>query len=139
MVAFDTVLIEYEIFDPEKGTTKVTVLKLQPVYCVSSIQIYFLSTKQFLQSGLRVKDNKSGSTFCDKSGDAVLLATPNLWSNIQIVRTCILKHDIPNPMSLVTRHLDFETLYCHFRYASDEAMHHVLDNVEDAKKIYFLI
>ena len=28
MVAFDTVLIEYEIFDPEKGTTKVTVLKL---------------------------------------------------------------------------------------------------------------
>jgi len=41
-----------------------------------------LSTGQILQSGLRVEGDKSGSTFCDKSGDAILLATPNLWGNI---------------------------------------------------------
>jgi len=40
--------------------------------------MYLLSTRQILQSGLRVEDDKSSSTFCDKSGDAVLLATPNL-------------------------------------------------------------
>ena len=84
-----------------------------------------------------MEGNKSGSTFCDKSGDAVLLATPNLWDNIQIVRTCIFKHYIPNLVSLVTRHLDFETLHCHFEHASDEIMHHVLENVEDVKKIHF--
>ena len=138
MVAFGTILIEHEIFDPEKETTKVAVLKLQLVYYVSSMQIYLLSTEQILQFELRVKGNKSGSTFCDKSGYAVLLATPNLWGNIQIVRTCILKHDVPNHVSLVTRHLDIETLHCHFGHASDEVMCHVLDNVEDAKKIHFL-
>jgi len=42
----------------------------------------FLSTEQILQSGLRVEGDKSGSTFCNKSGDTVLLATPNLWENI---------------------------------------------------------
>jgi len=40
------------------------------------------STGQILQSRLRVEGNKSGFTFCDKSGDAVLLAIPNLWRNI---------------------------------------------------------
>ena len=40
-------------------------------------------------------------------------------------------------MNLVTRHLDFETLHCYFGHVSDEVMHHVLDNVEDAKKICF--
>jgi len=78
MVASDTVLIEHEIFDPEKEITKISVSKLWPVYCVSGIQIYFLSTRQILQSELRVKDDKSGSTFHDKSGDAVLSATSNL-------------------------------------------------------------
>ena len=39
MVASGTVLIEHEIFDPEKWTTKVAISKLWPVYCVSSIQI----------------------------------------------------------------------------------------------------
>jgi len=82
MVTFDTVLIEHEIFYPKKGTTKVAVSKLWPVYCVPGMQMYFLSTRQIFQSGLRVEGNKSGSTFCDKSDDAVLLATPNLWSNI---------------------------------------------------------
>jgi len=70
------------------------------------------------QSGLRVEDNKSGSTFCDKSDNAVLSATPNLWGNIQVVRTCVLKHNIPNPMSLVIRYLDFETLHCCFGHVS---------------------
>jgi len=84
-----------------------------------------------------VEGNRSGFTFCDKSSNAVLLATPNLWGNIQIVRTCILKHNILNPIGLVIRHLDFETLNHHFGYASDEFMCHVLDNVEDVKKIYF--
>ena len=67
------------------------------------MQMCLLSTKQILQSGLKMEGNKSGFTFCNKSGDSVLLTTPNLWSNIQIVRTCILKHDIPNLISLVTR------------------------------------
>ena len=83
IVAFGTVLIEYKIFDPDKETTKVAMLKLWLVYCVSSMQIYLFSTE------LRVENNKSSSTFCDKSSDAVLLAISNLWSNIQIVRTCI--------------------------------------------------
>ena len=39
--------------------------------------MYLLSTKQTLQSGLRVEGNKSGSTFCNKSGNTILLATPN--------------------------------------------------------------
>ena len=39
MVTSGTVLIEHEIFDPEKWTTKVAISKLWPVYCVSSIQI----------------------------------------------------------------------------------------------------
>jgi len=46
-----------------------------------------------LQSGLRVEGNESSSDFCNKSGDTVLLATFNLWGNIQIVRTHILKYD----------------------------------------------
>jgi len=29
-----------------------------------------------------MEDDKSSFTFCDKSGNAVLLATPNLWGNI---------------------------------------------------------
>ena len=78
MVASGTVLIEYKIFDSEKETAKVVMLKLQPVYCVSSMQMYLLSTEQILQSGLRVKGNKSSSTFCDKFGDTILLATSNL-------------------------------------------------------------
>jgi len=40
--------------------------------------MYFLSTRQILQSRLRVEDDKSSSTFYDKFGDTVLLATPNL-------------------------------------------------------------
>ena len=79
IVASSTVLIEYEIFDSEKETIRVTISKL---YYVSSIQIYFLSTKQILQSELRVENDKSSSTFCDKFGNAILSATPNLWDNI---------------------------------------------------------
>ena len=51
----NTILIEHEIFDPEKRITKVTMSKLQPVYCVSSMQMCFLSTGQILQSRLRVE------------------------------------------------------------------------------------
>ena len=63
--------------------------KLWPVYYVSGMQIYLLSTRQILQFGLRVKDDKSSFTFCNKSGDTVLLATSNSWDNIQIVKTHI--------------------------------------------------
>ena len=41
-------------------------------------------------------------------------------------------------MSLVTRYLDFETLHYYFEHVSDEVMQHVLNNVEDTKKICFL-
>ena len=94
MVSSGTVLIKQKNFDPEKGTTKVAVLELWLVYCVSGIQMCLLSIRQIFQSGLRVEGNKSSFTFCNKSGNAILLATPNLWSNIQIVKTCILKHNI---------------------------------------------
>ena len=108
MVAFGTVLIEHKIFDLAKETNKVAMSKLQPVYYVPSMQMCLLSTRQVLQSGLRVEGNKSGSTFHNKSGDAVLWATSNLWSNIQIVRTCILKHNVSNFVSFVTYEL-YET------------------------------
>ena len=85
---------------------------------------------------MRVEDNQ-GFTFYDKSGNAILLAAPNLWSNIQIIRTCILKYNVPNSISLTTRHLDFETLHCYFGHASDKVIHHVLDNVKNIKKIHF--
>ena len=112
--------------------------KLQLVYYISSMQICFLFTKQILQSELRVKD-KSGFTFCDKSGDAILLATPNLWNNIQIAKTYIFKYNIYNPVSLATRYPNFETLHCYFGHISDEVMYHILDNIKDVKKIHFLI
>jgi len=54
IVTFDTILIEYKIFDSEKEITKVIVFKLWLVY------------------------NKSSSNFYDKSSDIVLLATSNL-------------------------------------------------------------
>ena len=75
MVASNTVLIEHEIFNSEKGTTKVAVSKLWPVYYISSMQMCLLSTEQILQSGLRVEDNKSSSIFCNKFGDAILSVT----------------------------------------------------------------
>jgi len=68
----------------------------------------------------------------------VLLATHNLWDNIQIVRTHILKHNVSNSVSFIIRHLDFETLHYHFGHVSDKVTHHALDNIEDAKKICFL-
>jgi len=138
IIAFGTVLIEYKIIDPEKETTKVAISKIWLVYCIPGMQMCLFSTRQILQSRLRMEGNKSGSTFHDKSGDAVLLATPNLWGNIQIIRTCILKHDYPNPMSFAIRHLDFETLHHHFGHTSDKIMHHVFNNAEDMKKICFL-
>ena len=138
IVASSITLIEHEILNPEKGTTKVVVSKLQPVYYIFNIQICLLSTEQILQSGLRVKDNKSGSTFCNKSDDTVPLATPNLWNNIQIIRTYILKYNIFNPVSLAIRYLNFETLHHCFGHISNKIIYHVLNNVEDVKNIYFL-
>ena len=87
---------------------------------------------------MRVEGDKSGSTFHNKSGVAILLAIPNLWNNIQTVRTYILKHNVSNSISLVMKHLDFETLHCCFGHISDEVIHYVLGNVEDMKKICFL-
>jgi len=97
--------------------------------------MHLLSTRQILQSELRVEGNKSSSTFCNKSSDVVILATPNLWGNIQIVRTHILNHNVFNSLSFAIRHLDFETLHYCFGYISDEVMYHVLNNVENRKFI----
>jgi len=79
------------------------------------------------------------TTFHDKSGDTILLATSNLWDNIQIVKTHIFKYNIPNSVSLVIRHLDIEILYLHFKYTFDNVIYYILNNIEDAKKIYFPI
>ena len=122
MVTSGTILIEHEICDPKKGTTKVVISKPWLVYYISSMQMYLLSTKQILQSELKVKGNKSSFTFHDKSGDVVLSATSNLWSNIQIVRTHILKHNISNPVSLTTRYPDSKNLHHNFGHISYEIM-----------------
>jgi len=99
--------------------------------------ICLLSTGQLLQSGLSIEGTMDGSTFCDSSGDVVLSALPNLWGSIQVVKTCIIKNNVPNPMSLVTRHPDYETIHCRLGHISDKAMRHISDNVEGAKKICF--
>ena len=44
MIASGTVLIEHEIFDPEKETIMIAVSKLRLVYYVSGMQMYLLST-----------------------------------------------------------------------------------------------
>ena len=84
-----------------------------------------------------MEGDKSETTFHDKYGDAVSLVTPNFWDNIQIVRTYILKHDIPNPVNLIKKYLDFETLHCCFRHASNEIICYIFNNVEDINKICF--
>jgi len=48
MVAVGTVLIEHEIIDPKDRTTKDTISKLWPVYCVPGMTMHLLSTKQLL-------------------------------------------------------------------------------------------
>ena len=61
----------------------------------------------------------------------------NLWSNIQIIRTYILKYNISNSVSLTIKYLDFETLHYCFKHVSDKVMCHILDNAENIKKIHF--
>jgi len=70
-----------------------------------------LSTGQLLQSGLSIEGTMDSLTFCNSSGDAVLSALSNLWESIQVVKTCIIKNNVPNPVSLVTRHPDYETIH----------------------------
>ena len=111
MVAVGTVLIEHEIIDPKDRTTKTVISKLWPVYYVPGMTMCLLSTGQLLQSGLSIEGTMDGSTFRNSSGNAVLSALPNLWENIQVVRTCIIKNNIPNSVSLVTRHPDYETIH----------------------------
>ena len=112
MVAVGTVLIEHEIIDPKDRTTRTAISKLWPVYYIPGMTMHLLSTGQLLQSGLSIEGTMDSSTFCDSSGDAVLSALPNLWGSIQVVRTCIIKNNVPNPVSLVIRHPDYETIHC---------------------------
>jgi len=112
MVAVGTVLIEHEIIDPKDRTTRTAISKLWPVYYVPGMIIYLLSTGQLIQSGLSIEGTIDGLIFCNSSGDVVLSALPNLWGSIQVVRICIIKNNVPNPMSLVTRHPDYETIHC---------------------------
>jgi len=55
------------------------------------------------------------------------------------MRTHILKYNVLNFVSFVTRHLDFKTLHHHFEHAFNKVICYVLENVEDVKKIYFPI
>ena len=137
MVVVGTVLIEHEIIDPKNRTTRTAISKLWPVYCVPSMTMYLLFTGQLLQSRLSIEGTMDSSTFCDSSDNGVLSVLPNLWKSIQVVRTCIIKNNVPNPISLVTRYPDYETIHCWLRHISDEAMRHISDNVEDSKKICF--
>jgi len=83
---------------------------------------------------LSIEDTIDGLSFHNSSGDAVLFVLPNLWESIQVVKTCIIKNNIPNPVSLVTRHLDYEIIHCQLGHISDEAIRHIPDNVEGAKE-----
>jgi len=137
MVAVGTILIEHEIINPKNRTTRTTISKLWPVYCVPGMTMHLLSTGQLLQSGLSREGTMDGSTFHDSSSDAVLSTLPNLWGSIQVVRTYIIKNNIPNPVSLVTRHPDYEIIHCRLGHISNEAIRHISNNVEGAKKICF--
>ena len=53
------------------------------------------------------------------------------------METYILKYNVSSSVSFITRYLDFETLHYYLEYTSDEVMHHILDNVENTKKICF--
>ena len=103
------------------------------------MQMYLLSTRQNFQYRLRVENNKESSNFHDKFNNTVLLATANLWGNIQIVGTYILKYNVFNLVSFAIKYLDFETLDCCFMHISDKIIYYVLNDVEDMKKIYFPI
>jgi len=50
MIIVKTVLIEHEIIDldPKDRTTRTTISKLWPVYCVPGMTIHLLSTEQLL-------------------------------------------------------------------------------------------
>ena len=99
--------------------------------------MYLLFTRQLIQSGLSIEGTIDSLTFCNLSGNAVLSVLPNLWGSIQVVRTCIIKNNVPNSVSLVTRHPDYETIHRRLGHISDEAMRHVPDNVEGAEKVCF--
>jgi len=137
MVFVGTVLIEHEIIDPKDRITRTAIFKLWPVYCIPGMTMHLLSIGQLLQSGLSIEGTMDGSTFCDSSGNAVLSALPNLWGSIQVLRTYIIKNNVPNPVSLVTRYPDYETIHCCLGHISDEAMRHISDNVEGAEKTCF--
>jgi len=137
MVAIGTVLIKHEIIDPKDRTTRTAISKLWPVYYIPGMTICLLSTRQLLQSGLSIEGTMDGSTFCDLSGDAVLSALPNLWESIQVIRTYIIENNVSNPMSLVIRYPDYETIHCQLGHISNEAIRHISDNVEGAEKICF--
>jgi len=96
MVAVETVLIEHEIIDPKNRTTRTAISKLWLVYCVPGMTMRLFSTEQLLQSGLSIEGTMDGSTFHDLSGNVVLSVLPNLWGSIQVVRTCIIKNNVPN-------------------------------------------
>jgi len=53
------------------------------------------------------------------------------------VRTYIIQNNVPNPVSLVTRHPDYETIHCQLGHISDKAMRHISDNVKGTEKICF--
>ena len=71
MITVETVLIEHEIIDPKDRTTRTTISKLWPVYCVPGMTMCLLSTEQLLQSRLSIKGIMDGSTFHNLSGDIV--------------------------------------------------------------------
>ena len=53
------------------------------------------------------------------------------------MRTYIIKNNVSNLVSLVTRYPDYETIHCRLEHIFDEAMRHISDNIEGAEKIYF--
>jgi len=134
---FLSLIIIHEIIDPKDRTTRTVISKLWPVYCVPGMTMHLLFTVQLLQSGLSIEGTMDGSTFCNSSGNAVLSVLSNLWESIQVVRICIIKNNVPNPVSLITRHPDYKIIHRQLGHISNKAIRHISDNVEDAEKICF--
>jgi len=85
IVASGTFLIEFWL-NMKSLTLRKRLLKLlyqnYDQYIISLVYRYVFSLLDKFFSLYWIEDNKSSSTFYDKSDNAVLSYTPNLWNNI---------------------------------------------------------
>jgi len=129
---------------------KLTLIELNPQYSMAIHQISTHSHLEFLfiiWSCDHTAD-RWHSTWAKAKIVLQVYTSPSLshrfstpvWTILdRVKKTHILKHNIPNLISLTMRHPDFETLYHCFKHTSNEVMCYILNNIEDTKNIFFLI